>query len=48
MSDRAKPWYSEHSLPLSLMLLGAFLVGHLVGDRLIPAWSVFINTLVGS
>lgn len=43
----AKPWYSEHSLPLSVMLVASFLLGHVMGDRIVPAWSQFIETLLG-
>lgn len=43
----SKPWYSEHSLPLSIMLIAAFLLGHYLGDRIIPAWSQFIDALIG-
>lgn len=42
-----KPWYSKHSLPLSIMLMASFILGHVMGDRIIPAWSQFMDTLLG-
>ena len=44
---RKKPWYSQHSLPLSIMLLASFLLGHVMGNRIVPAWSQFIESLLG-